>query len=280
MSADVRTAAPRVTLVAVTRNRAAFVRKALDHWAALKGPDDELVVVDGNSTDGTYELLHGAPRGLVDTLIHEPDLSEAHALNKGLLVARGRYIKFVSDDDLFYRDALEKAYAALDADVTVDLMVTGGESIDQIDDPSNLVPSHYQWYPDGARLTENHAFVTMIGMGLIVRHSSLPMLGLFDPRHLHADTSYFTQATVRGAAMRYLRVKGFSHRVGAQSMSRQNRRKSYIYRDFGFKALSRWRYLNRPMEPLRSMRRQLARRLGRKPVLDLEVPVWDGKILA
>lgn len=265
----------RVSYVAVTRNRIEYIRKALPVWKELKGPNDELIVVDGGSTDGSYELMRDAEPGLINVLIHEKDRSEAHADNKGYMAARGKYIKCISDDDFYFRDALEKAYAALDTNPEIDLLMTGGESIDQVHDRSNMKPFHFQWYPDGTPMRKNYEFITMNGQGMILRRSSLPIIGLSDPRHLHVDTSYLTQATVRGANLAYIRVKGYSHRVGALSNSLMNVRKTYIYKAFGFTGLSRWRYLSRPGEALRWFLRR-AKLIDQKPP---EEPLWDGKIM-
>jgi glycosyltransferase involved in cell wall biosynthesis len=259
----------------VTRNRVEYIRKALPMWKELKGPQDELIVVDGGSTDGSYELYLSAEPGLIDILIHEKDRGESHASNKGFLAARGRYIKGISDDDVFFRDALEKAYAALDADPSIDLLMCGGESIDQVQDPSNLKPFFYQWFPDGTPMNKNYEFITMNGQGMVLRRSALAIIGLFDPRHLHSDTSFLTQATVRGARMAYIRVKAYSHRVGRLSNSLLNVRKTYIYKAFGFKGLSRWRYLKRPTEALR----WFLRRAGLLSSIPTHEPLWDAKIL-
>lgn len=266
----------RVSYVLATRNRLEFIRRSLPMWKELKGPQDELVIVDGASTDGSYELMRDAEPGLIDVLIHEKDRSEAHAINKGFLAARGRYIKCITDDDIYYRAPLEQAYQAMDEHPEIDVLVTGGESINQIEDTSNLKPVYYQWFADDARLNDNYTFITMIGLGIIVRRSSLSVIGLFDPRHFHADTSYFTQATVRGACMRYIRVKGFSHRVGKQSVSLLNVPKKYIYDSFGFRGRSRWRYfLARPKQ----LKQRLLVRLGLVSEIPTFEPEWDAHII-
>lgn len=265
----------RTSLIVATRNRREIIRRALPMWKALKGPKDELIVVDGGSDDGTYEVLKAAPAGLIDVLIHEKDRSEAHATNKGLLKARGVLVKGVSDDDVFFKEALERAYAEMFKHPDIDILVTGGESIDTVRDPQNQRPHHFQWYPDHLDLKSEHEFVTMNGLGMIIRRSSLAVTGLYDPRHLHADTSFLTQATVRGAHIRYLRVKGYRHLVGPQSLSLHNVRKTYIYKDHNFSGLSRWRYMKKPREAAR----WLLRRLGLLPAVPKAEPVWDGRLL-
>ena len=81
----------RLSYLLATRNRAGFLGPVLDNVAELLGPDDELIVIDGGSTDGTRELLERR-RDVVSDFISEPDRGEAHALNKGILRARGRWI--------------------------------------------------------------------------------------------------------------------------------------------------------------------------------------------
>jgi glycosyltransferase involved in cell wall biosynthesis len=264
-----------VSYVVATRNRFRHVREALPLWRSLKRQDDEIIVIDGGSTDGTYELLKSEEGGLVDRLIHEKDRSEAHALNKALLLAKGELIKGLTDDDVFFLPALERAYDEMRAHPEIDLLITGGESIDLVINPRNVLPHHYQWYPDGLDLESRHEYVTMNGLGMVIRRSSLPLIGLYDPRHLHADTSFLTQATVRGATIRYIRVKGYRHLVGPQSMSLKNVRKTYIYDSFGFRGLSRWRYLKRPHLVLPWFWRKL---FSSGPGIAKE-PLWDAKIL-
>ncbi|MCH7706167.1 MAG: glycosyltransferase [Chloroflexi bacterium] len=101
-------ATKRISYVLPTRNKAQFIGKALEIAKRLVGPEDELIVVDGGSTDGTAEIV-ASYGDLVDVFISEPDLSPSHASNKGMLTARGRYIKWLTDDDEFFPEAMEQA---------------------------------------------------------------------------------------------------------------------------------------------------------------------------
>jgi len=88
----------RISYIFSTKNRAAFLEKALDNCRKFLEPEDELIVIDGASQDNTREVVK-KNADIIDVFVSEPDLSGAHASNKAFLLARGRYIKPLPDDD-------------------------------------------------------------------------------------------------------------------------------------------------------------------------------------
>ena len=101
----------RITLSYIysTKNKIDFVKKSLVELIKHKDVDEEIIVIDGNSTDGTVSYLQNLKKsGSIDTLISENDLNESHALNKGILLAKGEIIKFITDDDIFFYDSIKK----------------------------------------------------------------------------------------------------------------------------------------------------------------------------
>jgi glycosyltransferase involved in cell wall biosynthesis len=82
----------KITLVATVLNAADHVAGFLDSIAAQTRAPDEIVLVDGGSTDGTLERLH-ATEGV--TVLHEPganisrgrNLAIAHAAHEAIAVA-------------------------------------------------------------------------------------------------------------------------------------------------------------------------------------------------
>lgn len=60
----------------------------------------EHIVIDGGSEDGTLEVLEGyRKRGWINTLISEKDSGVYEAMNKGIALAKGRYINIMNTDD-------------------------------------------------------------------------------------------------------------------------------------------------------------------------------------
>lgn len=62
--------------------------------------DFEWIVVDGGSTDGSLEIIkHYKER--IDILISEPDNGIYDAMNKGIRLAKGKWINFMNGGDTF-----------------------------------------------------------------------------------------------------------------------------------------------------------------------------------
>ncbi|MEM6725896.1 MAG: glycosyltransferase family 2 protein, partial [Bacteroidota bacterium] len=74
-------------------------------------PHIEYVMVDGNSKDGTQEIIQQyADR--IDQWISEPDKGLYDAMNKGLRMATGDFVLFMNAGDEFRNpDVLEKVFA-------------------------------------------------------------------------------------------------------------------------------------------------------------------------
>lgn len=94
-------AALEVSVVICTRNRAKPLAGLLDSFEGVARPPGlawELVVVDNGSTDDTAAVVarYGDKLPVVYTREDEPGLSNAR--NKGVAVARGRYICWTDDD--------------------------------------------------------------------------------------------------------------------------------------------------------------------------------------
>jgi len=98
----------RVSYVLPTIGRPQHMLLALHNLADLKSSEDEVVVIDCSDDDETYKLLQGwAP--LVDTYVHERKLGVGLGINRGILLARGTFIRPLADDDITYPKAMTQA---------------------------------------------------------------------------------------------------------------------------------------------------------------------------
>ncbi|MFE0652268.1 glycosyltransferase [Streptomyces sp. NPDC059534] len=99
-------AAPEISVIVATRNRAGMLRDCLDSLLALEYPRFEVIVVDNAPADAsTRDLIRreyaGArPGGPAVRYLREPVPGLARAHNHGLAAARGRIVAFTDDDTL------------------------------------------------------------------------------------------------------------------------------------------------------------------------------------
>ena len=101
------TISPTFSVLVPTYNQADYLAKALDSLIAQTDPDWEAVVVNDGSTDHTHEVLEAyAARDSRISPYQKENGGTGAALNKGLEVARGEWICWLSSDDLFEPDKL------------------------------------------------------------------------------------------------------------------------------------------------------------------------------
>ena len=111
---------PLVTVVTVcfnliTHARVGHFEQCLLSVNLQDYPHVEHLVIDGGSQDGTLELLQKyADRGWI-RYVSEPDSGIYDAMNKGIRLAKGKYVAFLNSDDYWHhRRAVSASVAALE----------------------------------------------------------------------------------------------------------------------------------------------------------------------
>lgn len=95
-----------VSVVTPNYNGAEHLQDCLSSVLSQRKAGLEYIVVDGNSTDSSKQILEQY-RGLIDELIIEPDDGHANALNKGFAAASGDILCWLNSDDILFRDTLD-----------------------------------------------------------------------------------------------------------------------------------------------------------------------------
>src|SRR5579871_6531806 len=108
------TSTPEVSVVLSVRNGGADLPKAIGSILAQSFTDFELIAINNGSTDGTRSYLDSIadPRLRV---FHQADAGLAAALNRGISLARGRYVARQDHDDLADTHRIAKQVQFLDA---------------------------------------------------------------------------------------------------------------------------------------------------------------------
>uniref|UniRef100_A0A9E8CU35 Glycosyltransferase n=1 Tax=Bosea sp. NBC_00436 TaxID=2969620 RepID=A0A9E8CU35_9HYPH len=93
---------PFASIIVPTYNQEAYLGQALDSILAQTDRDWEAIVVNDGSTDGTAAIADAyAARDPRFRVVHKANGGVASALNEGLSRARGRWVHWLSSDDMF-----------------------------------------------------------------------------------------------------------------------------------------------------------------------------------
>jgi len=110
----------KVSIVTVCYNSAATIAQAMESVLRQSWPDIEYIVVDGDSSDGTKQIVRSfepAFRGRL-RLISEKDRGIYDAMNKGIRMATGDVVGILNSDDLMASpEVIERMIPAFTDDV-------------------------------------------------------------------------------------------------------------------------------------------------------------------
>jgi glycosyltransferase involved in cell wall biosynthesis len=90
----------KITIITVCYNSGATLEKTILSVAHQTYKDIEYIIVDGNSNDGTLELIK-KHEDKISKWISEPDKGLYDAMNKGIALATGDLIGILNSDDTF-----------------------------------------------------------------------------------------------------------------------------------------------------------------------------------
>jgi len=186
----------KLSYVMTTYNKLPYLKEAMSRLIANLQPDEEIVVTDGASTDGTVEYLSELyQQGKIHQFISEPDKGEAHGLNKGMLIAKGELIKIITDDDVFYYPAIQECKKFMQENLDVDIL-SGNLGLISIATHFEYISilKQYEFFFK-YWLSEKINSCFFCGLPILIRKNRISKLGLFDTSFIHVDLEYSMRIT-------------------------------------------------------------------------------------
>lgn len=175
----------KVSVITVCRNAATTIAKTLEGVLSQTYPHIEYLIIDGDSSDNTLDIIEHYRQDLGDrltTVISEPDDGIYPAMNKGIRMATGDWLYFANADDyLFDHRVIEDLVAFVQQHPDSDL-VYGDHEARFTNGGSNI----YQ--PVGSdRLLEE---MICLGDDRIHQPASFFRASLFSDKKLYFNESY------------------------------------------------------------------------------------------
>ena len=105
----------KISIIIVTLNVEQYLQSCLDSISQQSYPNIEVVIMDGQSSDGTLEIIKRNP-DVVTVWKSEKDTGIYHAMNKAVKLATGKWIYFLGSDDVLLDDFSKLANELKSAD--------------------------------------------------------------------------------------------------------------------------------------------------------------------
>lgn len=167
--------APLISIITITFNASAEIAPTVTSLNMQTMRDFEHVVIDGASRDNTVQLVRDLSAG-VPRILSEPDRGLYDAMNKGLAMAKGKYVLFLNAGDALHAHDTLELYAAQtgpDADI-----IYGDTNI--VDGRRNFIAKRHLSAPETLTF---HSF----SKGMLICHQAFMVRRAIAPRF---DLSY------------------------------------------------------------------------------------------
>jgi len=101
---------PVVSIITIVYNGVRHIEDTIKSVITQTYPNIEYIIIDGNSTDGTQEVIKRYEHKIA-RWISEKDRGISDAFNKGIAMASGALIGMINADDWYEPDAIASVVA-------------------------------------------------------------------------------------------------------------------------------------------------------------------------
>lgn len=153
---------PVFSIITVTYNARQWIEATIKSVTEQTYEQIEYIVVDGNSTDGTVEIIKKYA-DKISKWVSEPDKGLYDAMNKGLKLATGNFVWFMNAGDTIYDDKTVSLIAEKIGENSDNIVIYGETQI--IDEKGRIVGARRLKIPDSLNWKS-------FKMGMLVSHQS------------------------------------------------------------------------------------------------------------
>ena len=136
-----------VSIVLPVYNGEKYLRESIESVISQTYTNWELIIVDDCSKDKTAEIAkeYAEKDGRIQYYLNEKNLRLPRNLNKGFSLARGDYLTWTSDDNVFLSNAIETLVKALEDDTDAEFAFSDLDIIDEysVKSGSQRIPKNY-----------------------------------------------------------------------------------------------------------------------------------------
>jgi len=180
----------KITIITVVKNSFSTIEKCIQSVLNQNYDNIEYILIDGKSNDGTEKIIDKYKDKISKVLVEDDD-GIWDAMNKGLKIAQGEIVGFLSADDFYYPDALEIVNKYFN---TKDIDFLFG-SVEKYKIMHGYKPWKIKW---------SFGFYSSHSVGFFIKLNQHKKVGNYNLKFLSADLDFFYKMIVD------LKMKGIS----------------------------------------------------------------------
>jgi glycosyltransferase involved in cell wall biosynthesis len=162
----------KLSIITINLNNTDGLEKTIQSVICQKYTDYEYIIIDGNSTDNSVEIIK-KHSDHIHYWISEPDTGIYNAMNKGIKKANGEYIIFMNSGDCFINsDTLLNVFSK---EHTADLIV------------GSIIKNWKRW-------KERKSFPDKITLYNILKTGNIPHQSTFVKKYLFDKLGYYDES--------------------------------------------------------------------------------------
>jgi glycosyltransferase involved in cell wall biosynthesis len=199
----------RVSVILPVKNGQQYIAQALSSIERNCGPEDEILIINDDSTDDTLSIIDSFVNSFNLIVINGLSLGPSRGRNLGLQRACGRYITFLDHDDEWPLGRLDAHLRILESDMTTDIAMG---LIQNFSGPSSNQPSE---------LISDPIFHVHLGASTF-RRTVFDKIGIFDESLTFSeDHDLFLRIREAGLSIKPVDEIGLYYRIHESNMTRQ-----------------------------------------------------------
>jgi glycosyltransferase involved in cell wall biosynthesis len=170
---------PEITVLMSVYNGERHVRGAVDSILGQTFTDFEFVIVNDGSTDGTREILESYTDPRI-VFVNQENMGLTRSLNRGLAMARGKYVARQDADDVSMAGRLERQFRYMENNPHIGLVGSYYLIVDEDDNPIEELAQDKLPLSHG-ELVKDHLKTHFVGHGtFFFRRSVIDFVGIYD----------------------------------------------------------------------------------------------------
>jgi len=180
---------PRISIVTPSYNQAEFLERTILSVLNQNYPNLEYIIIDGGSTDGSVEIIKKYEKYLT-YWVSEQDKGQAHALNKGLRIAKGQWIGWQNSDDIYIINAFYDFVEKSNKYKTKKIFYSNKVIVDENDNIINIKP-----YLSPSKFYAKYRGMILANQACFFKKCIIEEIGYIDENlHFALDRDFFLRA--------------------------------------------------------------------------------------